>query len=236
MLVAVAVGIWVVAGYFAVQGPRSLLAQGTADVPPQPLASELTPSSAVPLASSLAPAVSPPSATKAAPSATAQPMDTSACVAAIFSPGTFRKKPNFEFLCTQTNPRIGGLDVRARVVLGASGNVTDGMREWAGLGWYEMAAYGLLRARCCSSSPPLKWTFDLVCPVDESLARLQKAVAARDQAAIQEAVKDYTKQVICLSKFGQAENFGQTASPGAGITAFNVLLGRAMGGSKGAAK
>ena len=122
------------------------------------------------------------------------------------------------------------------MVIGASGKVTDGMREWGGLGWYEMATYALLRARCCASSPPLKWTFDLACPVDQPLARLQEAVTARDQTAIDEAVKDYSKQVVCLNQFGQAENFGQTALPGAGITGFKIVLERAMAGSKGKAK
>jgi hypothetical protein len=229
-LVAAAVAIWVIAGYFALQGPRSLLTKATADVQPQPPASEPPPPSAVPAASSAAPVPSPSSSAKA------EPLDTSACVTAVFAPGSFNKKPNFEFLCTQTNPRIGGTDVRARVVIGAGGKVTDGMREWGGLGWYEMAAYGLLRAHCCASAPPLKWTFDLVCPVDQSLAGLQEAVVAKDEAAVQAAVKAYSKQVRCLSKFGQAMNFGQTASPGAGITGFQTLLRRAMGWAKGAAK
>ena len=58
-------------------------------------------------------------------------------------------------------------DSSEKMVVGAGGKLTDGMREWAGLGWYEAAAYGVLRARCCPTPAPLKWSFNLVCPVDQ---------------------------------------------------------------------
>ncbi|MBW2456270.1 MAG: hypothetical protein JRI68_17255 [Deltaproteobacteria bacterium] len=227
-LVAAAIAVWIVAAYFATTGPRSLLGKDQASAP----ASAPREESPAPGTASVS-ASKPSAAPTAAPEASteAEPIDTSTCVVALFPTETFKKTPNFAFLCTKDNPRTGGTDVRARVVLGAGGKVTDGMREWAGLGWYEAAAYGVLRARCCPSPAPLKWSFNLVCPVDQSVAKLQKGVVARDAAAVDGAVKDYSKQVRCLSKFGQATNFGQTGSPGPGVTLLKRFIDRALGAS-----
>lgn len=233
-LVAAAVGVWILAAYFAATGPRGLLAKDQASAPASAsVPGEESPGAGSASASGTKPTVAPKAASRAAPKAStqAEPMDTSACVVELFAPKTFRKTPNFDFLCTKDNPRKGGTDVRTRVVVGAGGKLTDGMREWAGLGWYEAAAYGVLRARCCPSPAPLKWSFNLVCPVDQSVDRLQKGVVSRDAKAIDEAVKDYSKQVRCLSKFGQASNFGQTGSPGPGVSLLKLFIERALGSS-----
>jgi len=232
-LVAVAVGVWLVAGYFAATGPRSLLAKDPAASSAEPAEDGPGPGTAPPVTAGprATPKVDPSATESAAPArqAPAAPEDVGACVVGLFAPETFRKRPNFDFLCTQRNPRKGGTAVRARVVGGAGGKVTGGMREWAGLGWYEAAAYAVLQARCCGSAPPLEWSFDLVCPVDGSVDSLQKAVRGRDERAAAAAVRDYSKQVRCISKFGQASNFGQSGSPGPGISLLERFLERALG-------
>jgi len=147
----------------------------------------------------------------------------------LFPPGGFSSAPPvFDFVCSEPNPLRGGTSVRSRLVLGGGGAVTDGMRLWAGLGWYEMAAYAVLRARCCASPPKLHWSFDLACPIDQPLAALEKAVAAGDKAATKAALDEYTRQAHCLNHFGQATNFGQAGSPGAGMVMFDKLLSRAL--------
>ena len=57
----------------------------------------------------------------------------------------------------KTDPRRGATALRSRVVLAsADGRPTDAMREWALLSWYEMAAFAVVRGRCCAASPPLE--------------------------------------------------------------------------------
>jgi hypothetical protein len=160
--------------------------------------------------------------------ATAPAADATDCVRALFPRGSFDyRKPTFAFVCEQADPLKGGTEVRSQLVLGGGQNVTDGMRLWAGLGWYEMAAYSVLRAHCCANPPELRWNFKLVCTVDQSLAKLEAAVAKKDKAAVAEAAEGYLGDARCLSQFGQGRNFGQAAPPGAGRASFEKLLGAA---------
>ena len=145
-------------------------------------------------------------------------------MAAFFPSDTFKAKPELEFVCSEPNPLKGATEVKSQVVLGSKGGVSQGMRVWAGLGWYHMAAYSLLRTQCCGEVPKLEWSFDLVCPIDERLAELETAMRAKSPSDIDAALDRYAKEVTCLSKFGQANNFGQSSPAGAGIVALRTML------------
>lgn len=148
---------------------------------------------------------------------------------ALFAPDTFSHgRPDFSFVCSNPFPRHGITQVQAQVVLGRGSNreMTDGMREWATLGWYQLAAYSVFRGRCCSSPPQLEWTFDLACPIDEAMTELERAVGTDDSPAIDAAVERYTKEARCLTKLGQARNFGQSALPAQGMNSFRMVLER----------
>lgn len=221
-LILCALLIWAAAVYFALKGPRSLLGSAPTADTTQPAAS----TSGEPAASQTASAAG--SATGAATgSAASAPADTSACVAALFPEQTFKAKPDFAFVCKEDNALTGATEVKSQVVLGSNGGVSQGMRLWAGLGWYHMAAYSLLRTHCCADAPKLTWKFDLMCPVDERLAELETAMRAKDIDALDAAIERYTKEVRCLSKFGQANNFGQSSGAGAGVLALRKLFEKA---------
>jgi hypothetical protein len=209
-LVACAVVAWAVAAYFAVRGPRA--------TPPAPASAEPPPGTAE--------APPPPTAT-----ATAEPppVDVSACVAALFPGGTFAKqKPDFAFVCEEADPLRGGTLVRSQLIrAGGDSSSTEATREWVGTGWYMIAAWTLLRARCCAAPPKPRFGFEVVCPVADELAALEAALRKKDDAGVAKALEAYTKQMRCISKFGQAENFGMVGPPGADIAAFEKMLGRA---------
>ncbi len=218
-LLAIAVGVWLVAGYFFwIRQPSN----AAAPPPPTPSSDPSNdPASAPP-----PPANEPPASARPA---TAPPPDVDACVKRAFAPDSLgsASTPTFGFVCDETNPLKAGTEMRARLLLAAGrGVVTPAMRLWAGLGWYEMAALSLLRAHCCGDLAPLTFHFKLACPIDEALARWETVIRTGDRAQIDAAVDDYHQAVRCLSQFGQSQNFGRDAPPGADITPLREIIAR----------
>jgi hypothetical protein len=123
--------------------------------------------------------------------------------------------------------------MQAQVAKGkrGTGRATQGMQEWASLGWYQLAAYTYLRGRCCTSAEKYLWSFKLSCPIDQALTKIEKAAQARDAAAVEAAVEDYKREATCLARRGQAPNFGQKKMPGSGHTALQRMLARLAKGS-----
>jgi hypothetical protein len=147
----------------------------------------------------------------------------------LFPEDTFaERQPDFAFVCTDPHPRHAITEVQAQVVLGR-GNaraMTDGMREWATLAWYQLAAYSVFRGACCESPVEIQWAFALACPLDEAMTQLQRAVSAKDADGIKNGVERYTQEARCVTKLGQASNFGQSTLPGAGVVSLETLLTR----------
>jgi hypothetical protein len=233
-LVAVALLVWGIAGFFAW---RRYGAAPVADVGPAKDPTAATASGAPPVAvagpgSAAASGVAPAAASgEAAPStapkpAAPVPADTDVCVATLFPEGSFKGPADFAFVCREANAMRGGLAVKARLINGADGKVTDAMREWAGLEWYEMAAFSFLRARCCARPVTLAWRFKPACPLQKVLDEIELVVRSRDDAKLAPVIAEYTKTVRCLNKLGQSKNFGHTVPPGAGATLISNMLKR----------
>ena len=83
----------------------------------------------------------------------ANPLAT--CVASYFPPGTFTGSENFGYLCEAADFRGIVSQLHRSVVVSAGGKVTEGMRQWATLGWYELGATALVRIRCCPDAAPI---------------------------------------------------------------------------------
>jgi eukaryotic-like serine/threonine-protein kinase len=210
-LVTCAVLVWGTAAFFAMRGPSP----DKKDPPP-----------AAPSSSATATATA--TATTADSAPPPPPVDPSTCVAGLFPDGTFKRKPaDFAFVCEEVDPLRGGTLVRSVLIRATENASSEATREWVGTGWYMMAAWTLLRARCCPTAPEPRFSFDLVCPAAPELQALEKAMRANDKAAVASALDGYTKQMRCLSKFGQAENFGMSSPPGADIDALKKMLRRA---------
>lgn len=76
----------------------------------------------------------------------------SECVRSLMPPRTFRKSDSFDFLCEDTDLRKVNSALYRTIVAAGAGNVTAGMRQWATLGWYELAVTAVLRGHCCPST------------------------------------------------------------------------------------
>jgi hypothetical protein len=150
----------------------------------------------------------------------APPRDLAECVASMFAAETFTERElDFGFLCEETNPIKGANKLRAQVVLGGGGvkGVTEGMREWANLGWYAMGAFALVRGHCCEAPAALRTPTALaVCELDTRLTALGEAASGSDADAAAAALDQLNKAVYCLARGGTAHVFGQEGMPRGG--------------------
>ncbi len=148
-----------------------------------------------------------------------------------FPADSFDASTDFAFLCTEADPAKLAAAVRAELVR-SHHNLSDGMKEWALLGWYELPAVALVRSRCCpASAPPLALPDTGACPpITQVLGTLATAAAATSDPsdkALQKAVDGYTTDVYCAVRSGFAHRFGRRDKPEGGEdTTFAKFLAR----------
>lgn len=139
-----------------------------------------------------------------------------ACMAQLFAVGTFDgDPPSFEPICRADDPRDGAQTVKTMVVEAGQGRgVTQGMVEWSRLGWYELAAFSILRGRCCDSELqlPKGKPFNL-CDVGAALEQIHQAARAKDRHRLGKSVDGYRRAARCVARLALSGLFGQTAHP-----------------------
>ncbi len=147
------------------------------------------------------------------------------CVAGYLPKGTFDKAPDMSWVCDESDPRIGAEKLRVSVVTGAKGNTTEAMKIFARIGWYDMAAYAVVRGGCCESAKPLS----LPAPsptctaMDEALRDIASAVVA--SRSYDEPLKAYTAAIHCELNAGKGAALHHTARPvGGEDSAFGELV------------
>jgi eukaryotic-like serine/threonine-protein kinase len=181
---------------------------------------------------------SPTVASTTSPSKPASSSEVNACLTPLFPADTFVEiPPSLGFVCTITDPRKGGGAIRTEVVrAGNRKRVSDGMREWAVLGWYEMAAFAVLRSSCCPSSPPIDIPISIpTCDIETPLRELGTIAAspASDDAKVAAALEAYTTAVRCVARAGGADGFGLKGGPQGGeSTTFEKTLKRVRAAAK----
>jgi hypothetical protein len=147
------------------------------------------------------------------------------CVAAYLPKGAFSKAPDLDWLCTETDPRTGGEKLRGAVVSAAGkGSPTDAMKVFARIGWYDMAAFAVIRAGCCSEAKPIVLSDGRAeCSMDAALREVGDAViASRD---VEGALKKYTESIHCELNHGGGKTLRHSGRPEGGEdTAFLDLV------------
>jgi serine/threonine-protein kinase len=130
-----------------------------------------------------------------------------------------------ESLCAETDPRKGANTMKTEVVRAGAHRVTEAMREWALLSWYELAAFATIRADCCPDAPPLKLPQVGQCdPLDGALAATGTAVTTGGD--VEGAVTLFRKAVSCVMVSGASNNYTYPALTGGEETAFKKTLAR----------
>jgi hypothetical protein len=148
------------------------------------------------------------------------------CVAGYLPANTFGKAPDLAFVCSVSDPRVGADKLRAAVVTGApKGQVTEAMKIFSRIGWYDMAAFAVVRAGCCPDAPPLAIPelSDSCVKMDESLREIGDTVVA--MKPVEPSLKKYTESIHCELNLGRSAVLRRKERPAGGEdTAFLELV------------
>lgn len=151
-----------------------------------------------------------------------------ACVAGYLPAKAFDKAPDLATFCAETDPKKGSEKLRVAIVAGApkGQGPTDAMKIFARLGWYEMAAFAVVRAGCCPDAKPLALADARAeCAMTDALKELGESVAS--VKPIDEPLKKYTAAVHCEVSKGGGRALGREGQPKGGEdTAFLELVKR----------
>ena len=130
--------------------------------------------------------------------ASASAADPSACMVGYFPAGTFSSPQDLSFICGPGDARNMAKTLYTRIVAAGGNGSTPGMREWATLDWYELAALAVLRGGCCPSAPPIELPQSPPpCdPLGPALDKLSAAVRAKDSVELR--VLGFDKTAACL--------------------------------------
>ncbi|UQA58471.1 serine/threonine-protein kinase [Polyangium aurulentum] len=129
--------------------------------------------------------------------------DPNACAMAQFAPDAFDPSSReFGWMCAETDPRRGATRLKGQVVhAGLNGRVTEAMREWSVLQWYELAAFTVVRARCCPHPARLSLpTIGSCGAIDQALEDI--ATAATSGGDVEPALGRYRAAVQCAIHSG----------------------------------
>ena len=230
LAVAAVLGVTAAAGYAAWELSKPV----GEDRAPAPAASTSGEPSAQPAGSSAALASASASAASSAPSASAvtrkrrePPADVTACFAELLPDDAFRDtKPELDKLCTGPKAYRTMLELKGAMVAAGKRDVTEAMSEWSKLGWYETAAFVVMRAHCCPDAPAPKAYKDVEkCRYEESLAWLTNALD--DRHSMTKAVRAHTESINCIVSKGLADQFGRGGLPyGGELVYFDRILQR----------
>jgi eukaryotic-like serine/threonine-protein kinase len=193
------------------------------DVEPSPSSNVAAPASASPGASA---------AESASPSASASAGahvfgSVAACMQADFADDSIDggSAARLASLCAEVDPRKGATAMKTEVVRAGSHRVSEAMREWALLSWYELAAFAIIRADCCPDVTPLKLPAVGQCdPLDGALDATSAAVTTGGD--VEGAVGLFKKAISCVTVSGASNNFTYPALSGGEETAFKKTLAR----------
>ncbi|HHH31366.1 MAG TPA: hypothetical protein ENK57_23880 [Polyangiaceae bacterium] len=135
-----------------------------------------------------------------------------ACVADLFPDDTFAgSKPRFDFVCAEEDPRKAADAMRVEIVLGKGRRtVTEAMKTWTELGWYQLAFVAVARTRCCPDEvgDMQSELGGAPCRYDASLSDLGHAVVHGDDEHLDEALEDYATAVNCLADAPTKDVYG----------------------------
>ncbi len=129
-------------------------------------------------------------------------------------------------MCSESDPRVGAEKLHASVVSGApKGQVTEAMKIFAKIGWYDMAAFAVVRAGCCPDAAALTIPklSDSCTKMDASLREVGDAVVA--MKPVEPALKNYTGVDSLRAQLGSQQRAPpKRAAAGGEDTAFLELV------------
>lgn len=154
----------------------------------------------------------------------------SSCVMGYLPKNSFGTAPDFSGICDQTDPRAGADKLRVALVSSApkTGGATEAMKIFARIGWYDMAAFAVVRAGCCPEAKPLELPEPSknCSSMAEALEEVGKEVVANHPA--EESLKKYTAAIHCELNVGRGQVFRKAERPAGGEDSAFVELVKAF--------
>ncbi|HEV8547794.1 MAG TPA: hypothetical protein VGQ57_02180, partial [Polyangiaceae bacterium] len=136
------------------------------------------------------------------------------CMAGYLPKGTFTKAPDVEWLCGETDPRVGAEKLHSVIVAaGPKGAPSDAMKIFSRIGWYAMPAFAVVRSGCCPDAAPLSLP-ESQCKMDARLRDVGDAVVAVHDVV--EPLKAYTDSIHCELNHGGAKMLRRAERPAGG--------------------
>jgi len=129
------------------------------------------------------------------------------------------------WVCEESDPRAGAERLRVAVINGGKGTVNEAMKIFARIGWYDMAAFAVVRAGCCENAKPLSLPAPSTgcTPMADSLREIGSSVVA--SRSYDEPMKTYTAAIHCEMNAGKAGALRHTTRPAGGEdSAFGELV------------
>lgn len=145
------------------------------------------------------------------------------CMAGYLPKAAFGKTPDVEWLCSETDPRVGAEKLHAAIVSNApKGTTTEAMKIFSRIGWYALPAFAVVRAGCCPDAKALALPEEH-CEMSSSLRDIGDAVVSAED--VTEPLKRYTESIHCELNKGGAKMLRRAERPvGGEDTAFLELV------------
>jgi hypothetical protein len=157
----------------------------------------------------------------------------SSCVMGYMPKDTFASAPDFSGVCDITDPRAGADKLRVAVVGSGpkAGGASEAMKIFARIGWYDMAAFAVVRAGCCPDAKPLELPEPSKSCGDmaEALRSVGQEVVTNHPA--EEPLKKYTAAIHCELNAGRGGLFRKTTRPAGGEDSAFLELVKAIQGN-----
>ena len=142
----------------------------------------------------------------------------SSCVMGYLPQNTFGSAPDFSGFCDVADPRVGADKLRVAIVASApkTGGATTAMKIFARIGWYDMAAFAVVRAGCCPDAKPLELPeASKTCgDMGAALREVGQEVVANHPA--EDSLKKYTAAIHCELNVGRGQAFRKAERPAGG--------------------
>ncbi len=136
------------------------------------------------------------------------------CVAGWLPKGAFGKSPEMDWVCGEDDPVAGSAALRSALVkYKPSGQVTDAMKVFSQLGWFEMAAYSVVHSACCVEAKPLKLPdpAEGCSRLDDPMNAIGTSVVANQSPT--SSVDAFEQAARCEAQAQRAGVFGQKVAP-----------------------
>lgn len=154
----------------------------------------------------------------------------SSCVMGYMPKDTFASAPDFSGVCDETDPRAGADKLRVAIVASApnGSGPTEAQKIFSRIGWYDMAAFAVVRAGCCPDAKPLtlpepgKNCGDMA----EALRLVGQEVVSNHP--VEEPLKKYTAAIHCELNLTRGSLFRKRERPAGGEDSAFLELVKAL--------